>query len=102
MAPPSSPARVFFFVPNLIGYLRVGLTIYSLAIALNAEQYTTSVLCYALSFVCDYFDGFFARLCDQCASAHTSCALPMALADDGFFYAAGSSFGAVLDMVTDR
>lgn len=68
MAPPSSPARVFFFVPNLIGYLRVGLTIYSLAIALNPEQYTTSVLCYALSFVCDYFDGFFARLCDQCAS----------------------------------
>ncbi|KAF4319821.1 hypothetical protein BBO99_00005838 [Phytophthora kernoviae] len=68
---------VFFYVPNLIGYTRVLLSLYSLAVALT--DYKTSVLCYALSFTCDYFDGFFARLCDQC-----------------------STFGAVLDMVTDR
>ncbi|ETP48579.1 hypothetical protein F442_05699 [Phytophthora nicotianae P10297] len=68
---------VFFYVPNLIGYTRVVLSLYSLAVALT--DYKTSVLCYALSFTCDYFDGFFARLCDQC-----------------------STFGAVLDMVTDR
>ncbi|CAI5703995.1 hypothetical protein KXD40_002457 [Peronospora effusa] len=68
---------VFFYVPNVIGYMRILLSIYSLAVAFT--DYKTSVLCYALSFTCDYFDGFFARLCDQC-----------------------SSFGAVLDMVTDR
>ncbi|CAH0473748.1 unnamed protein product [Peronospora belbahrii] len=68
---------VFFYVPNLIGYMRVLLSLYSLAVA--RTDYKTSVLCYVLSFTCDYFDGFFARLCNQC-----------------------SSFGAVLDMVTDR
>jgi hypothetical protein len=55
---------VFFYVPNLIGYARVLLSLYSLAVALT--DYKASVLCYALSFTCDYFDGFFARLCDQC------------------------------------
>ncbi|CAI5732005.1 unnamed protein product [Hyaloperonospora brassicae] len=68
---------VLLYVPNLIGYMRVLLSLYSLAIA--HSNYKASVLCYVLSFTCDYFDGFFARLCDQC-----------------------SSFGAVLDMVTDR
>ncbi|TDH69414.1 hypothetical protein CCR75_002854 [Bremia lactucae] len=68
---------VFFYVPNLIGYTRVLLSIYSLSVAFT--NYKASVLCYTLSFVCDYFDGFFARLCDQC-----------------------STFGGVLDMVTDR
>lgn len=72
-----TPTDVFFYIPNLIGYVRVGLTAFSLAIAL--KDYKTSVVCYALSFVCDYFDGFFARWFDQC-----------------------SNFGAVLDMVTDR
>ncbi|CEG50147.1 Phosphatidylinositol synthase (PIS) [Plasmopara halstedii] len=68
---------VFFYVPNLIGYMRVLLTLYSLAVAFT--NYKVSVLCYALSFTCDYFDGFFARLCNQ-----------------------SSTYGAVLDMVTDR
>ncbi|KAF1329818.1 Phosphatidylinositol synthase, partial [Globisporangium splendens] len=74
-----TPTDVFFYVPNLIGYLRVGLTAFSLAIALQEKHYKTSIVCYLLSFVCDYFDGFFARWFDQC-----------------------SNFGAVLDMVTDR
>ncbi|TYZ57824.1 hypothetical protein PybrP1_005544 [[Pythium] brassicae (nom. inval.)] len=79
MAPKSqrSPTAVFFYVPNLIGYARVALTAYSLAVAQTSPR--ASVTCYALSFVCDYFDGFFARWFDQC-----------------------SNFGAVLDMVTDR
>lgn len=57
--------QVFFYVPNLIGYARVALSVYSLAVALT--DFKTSVICYALSFVCDYFDGFFARWFDQCA-----------------------------------
>lgn len=72
-----TPADVFVYVPNLIGYARVLLTAYSLAVAKTNP--VSSVVCYALSFVCDYFDGFFARWFDQC-----------------------SNFGAVLDMVTDR
>ncbi|TMW60211.1 hypothetical protein Poli38472_000253 [Pythium oligandrum] len=77
MTPNKNPTPVFFYVPNLIGYVRVVLSLYSLYVAL--DDYKTSVLCYALSFVCDYFDGFFARWFNQC-----------------------SNFGAVLDMVTDR
>nr|CCA15221.1 phosphatidylinositol synthase (PIS) putative [Albugo laibachii Nc14] len=69
--------NVFLYVPNLIGYLRVALSLYSLSIALI--DYKISLLCYACSFACDYFDGLFARWLNQC-----------------------SSFGAVLDMVTDR
>lgn len=65
-----SVTGVFFYVPNLIGYTRVVLSLYSLAVALT--DYKASVLCYALSFTCDYFDGFFARLCDQCVSRSTS------------------------------
>ncbi|CCI40185.1 unnamed protein product [Albugo candida] len=69
--------HVFLYVPNLVGYLRVILSLYSLSIAL--VDYKTSLVCYACSFACDYFDGLFARWLNQC-----------------------SSFGAVLDMVTDR
>lgn len=69
--------KVFFYVPNLIGYIRVILS--SLFFYYALTDYQTSVVCYSLSFICDYFDGFFARLCNQC-----------------------SNFGAVLDMVTDR
>ncbi|DAZ96227.1 TPA: hypothetical protein N0F65_012589 [Lagenidium giganteum] len=72
-----TPKDVFLYIPNLIGYARVVLSAYSLAVA--TKDYKTSIICYALSFVCDYFDGFFARWFNQC-----------------------SSFGAVLDMVTDR
>ncbi|KAJ0401197.1 hypothetical protein P43SY_007616 [Pythium insidiosum] len=74
---PKDPTPVFFYVPNIIGYVRVVLSAYSLLIAM--DDYKTSIVCYALSFVCDYFDGFFARWFNQC-----------------------SNYGAVLDMVTDR
>jgi hypothetical protein len=69
--------QVFFYVPNLIGYARVVLSVYSLAVALT--DFKTSVICYALSFVCDYFDGFFARWFDQCAPCLSSRRLAHAL-----------------------
>ena len=69
--------RVLLFVPNLIGYLRV-------LLALAAFQYahaspTTAFCLYALSQLLDAADGFAARRLHQ-----------------------ASTFGAVLDMVTDR
>ncbi|KAI9907249.1 hypothetical protein PsorP6_016629 [Peronosclerospora sorghi] len=90
---------VFLYVPNLIGYARVLLSLFSLSVALT--DYKTSVLCYALSFTCDYFDGFFARLCNQCTSKHFRSYVRMwnMMTNDRM---EGSSFGAVLDMVTDR
>ena len=64
---------VLLYVPNLIGYMRVLLSLYSLAIA--RSNYKASVLCYVLSFTCDYFDGFFARLCDQCTTSTFVCSI---------------------------
>ncbi|RHY12954.1 hypothetical protein DYB36_004200 [Aphanomyces astaci] len=69
--------EVYFYIPNLIGYTRVLLTGYSFYVALS--DWKTAVVCYAISFICDFFDGYFARWFNQC-----------------------STFGAVLDMVTDR
>ncbi|KAF0694748.1 Aste57867_14424 [Aphanomyces stellatus] len=69
--------EVYFYIPNLIGYTRVALTAYSFYVALDDWQ--TAIVCYAISFICDFFDGYFARWFNQC-----------------------STFGAVLDMVTDR
>lgn len=68
---------VLLYYPNLIGYFRVILTATSFYYALTDWKF--SMMAYALSFVCDYFDGLVARSFNQC-----------------------SSFGAVLDMVTDR
>ncbi|KDO28473.1 hypothetical protein SPRG_06712, partial [Saprolegnia parasitica CBS 223.65] len=70
-------SEVYFYIPNLIGYVRVALTAYSFYVA--ETDWKTSIICYAFSFICDYFDSFFARWFNQC-----------------------STFGAVLDMVTDR
>ncbi|CAK4079834.1 unnamed protein product [Aphanomyces euteiches] len=69
--------EVYFYIPNLIGYTRVLLSGYSLYVALT--DWKTSVVCYAISFICDFFDGYFARWFNQT-----------------------STYGAVLDMVTDR
>jgi hypothetical protein len=54
-----APKAIFFHVSSLIGYVRVLLTTYSFYIAM--DDYKTSVVCYSLSFVCDFFDGFVAR-----------------------------------------
>lgn len=68
---------IYFYVPNLIGYARIAFFIYSLWVAFSDPIVT--ILTYFLSFVCDELDGRVARLFNQT-----------------------STFGAVLDMVTDR
>ncbi|KAI9501489.1 phosphatidylinositol synthase 1 (CDP-alcohol phosphatidyltransferase1) [Coemansia spiralis] len=69
---------VFWFVPNLIGYSRVFLTIVA-AFSMYYKCPTTMFLSYALSELLDAADGYYARKLNQC-----------------------SKFGEVLDMVTDR
>ena len=65
------------FVPNLIGYLRVILTLVGYGSALTDWRITFG--CYFISQGLDAADGLAARLLKQ-----------------------SSNFGAVLDMVTDR
>jgi CDP-diacylglycerol--inositol 3-phosphatidyltransferase len=59
------------------GYLRIAFALYAFSISLHSPR--ACVLLYFLSFVCDELDGRFARMFGQT-----------------------STFGAVLDMVTDR
>ena len=68
---------VYFYVPNLIGYFRVMCAFYGYSVAL--KDYKMTVFIYWLSQVLDAADGFAARALKQ-----------------------SSTFGAVLDMVTDR
>jgi len=65
------------FVPNLIGYVRVILTLVGYGYAL--VDYRITCGCYMLSQALDAADGYAARMLKQ-----------------------SSDFGAVLDMVTDR
>jgi CDP-diacylglycerol--inositol 3-phosphatidyltransferase len=78
-----SPSQVFFFVPQWIGYFRLlctSLFIYYATISLTSGEYSDrAIVLYCLSFVGDMFDGMAARKFNQC-----------------------STFGGVLDMVTDR
>ncbi|KAK9060302.1 hypothetical protein SSX86_021006 [Deinandra increscens subsp. villosa] len=68
---------VYLYIPNIIGYIRVLLNCYAFAICFTNKE-LFSIL-YFISFVCDALDGWFARKFNQV-----------------------STFGAVLDMVTDR
>ena len=72
---------VLWFVPNLIGYLRVVMALAALTLmAISGDDYWfLAVLLYIGSFVGDLFDGWAARKLDQC-----------------------SVMGGLLDMVTDR
>lgn len=70
-----TPTDVFLFVPNLIGYARLALTLISYAVT-NPHVFLAT---YTLSFVLDAADGLAAKKLNQC-----------------------SQFGALLDMVTDR
>ncbi|EAW07253.1 CDP-diacylglycerol--inositol 3-phosphatidyltransferase [Aspergillus clavatus NRRL 1] len=69
--------NVFLFVPNLIGYARVFLTVASLYY-MPLHPRTCSLL-YSVSCLLDALDGYAAR-----------------------YYNQSTTFGAVLDMVTDR
>lgn len=68
---------VYLYVPNLIGYVRVVLALVGYGMALT--DFRVTVVCYLLSQLLDAADGYAARVLKQ-----------------------SSSFGAVLDMVTDR
>lgn len=77
MAKSTSVRDVFFFIPNLIGYVRVMTAIMSF-LTMSRHPVWTLIL-YGISGFLDAFDGYAARRLDQ-----------------------GTSFGAALDMVTDR
>ncbi|GFS36562.1 phosphatidylinositol synthase 1 [Actinidia rufa] len=80
MAKKSKPPRklsVYLYIPNIIGYIRVLMNCFAFYICFSNKK-LFSVL-YFVSFVCDALDGWFARKFNQV-----------------------STFGAVLDMVTDR
>ncbi len=70
--------KVFFFVPNLIGYARFLLYLMSF-IAHGLGNWQLCISLYAIAFVLDEFDGRAARAYNQ-----------------------SSNFGAALDMVADR
>ena len=74
--PPPAWLPVWLFVPNLIGYVRVACA--AAAFASSSEPWTFAGW-YALSYLLDAVDGPAARALGQ-----------------------ASSFGALLDMVTDR
>jgi CDP-diacylglycerol--inositol 3-phosphatidyltransferase len=76
-----SPTDVLLYVPNLIGYSRVLLTLASLVLMLvdSSAYWNIAIFLYIASFVGDLFDGWVARKLQQT-----------------------SSFGGVLDMMTDR
>ena len=69
--------HILLYVPNIIGYLRVFFMIMSWTVAF--ENCNTFTLYYSISYFLDIADGRTARLFNQV-----------------------STFGAVLDMVTDR
>jgi CDP-diacylglycerol--inositol 3-phosphatidyltransferase len=71
---------VLVYIPNLIGYARVVLTLTSLVLMTAVpSQWLLAVVLYFLSFAGDMIDGMAARRYNQC-----------------------SQFGGVLDMITDR
>jgi CDP-diacylglycerol--inositol 3-phosphatidyltransferase len=72
-----STSNVHYFVPNVIGYVRIGLL--GVSLPLMAGQPRVAMQLYLLATVLDALDGYFARLLTQ----HTA-------------------YGAALDMLTDR
>ncbi|RNF27160.1 phosphatidyltransferase [Trypanosoma conorhini] len=72
-----SPTQIYWFYPNLIGYVRVLLSLASFAVLGNYPGLFLAF--YTLSFALDAADGVVARYMDQC-----------------------SHFGAIFDMLTDR
>jgi hypothetical protein len=80
MASKTTAEDVLVYIPNLIGYMRVILTLTSIVLMICfPSAWVVAIICYLASFVGDLFDGMAARKFDQC-----------------------SSFGGLIDMVTDR
>ncbi|CAN6481954.1 unnamed protein product [Victoria cruziana] len=68
---------VYLYIPNIIGYIRIIANCIAFAHCFSDKKVFAAL--YFVSFVCDELDGRFARMFNQ-----------------------ASTFGAVLDMVTDR
>ncbi|KAF7003774.1 hypothetical protein CFC21_019060 [Triticum aestivum] len=75
--PAKKTLSVYLYIPNIIGYFRI--IINFIAFAVCYTNRTLFAILYFFSFFCDGLDGWFARRFNQ-----------------------ASTFGAVLDMVTDR
>lgn len=75
--PAKKTLSVYLYIPNIIGYFRI--IINFIAFAVCYSNRTLFAILYFFSFFCDGLDGWFARRFNQ-----------------------ASTFGAVLDMVTDR
>ena len=76
----TTAGNVLLYIPNIIGYLRVVLTLLSITLMIIfPTHWKIAIICYISSFVGDLFDGMAARKFNQC-----------------------STFGGLLDMVTDR
>ncbi|EEF29194.1 probable CDP-diacylglycerol--inositol 3-phosphatidyltransferase 2 [Ricinus communis] len=75
--PKPSKLAVYLYIPNIVGYTRVLMNCFAFAICFSNKSLFS--LLYFISFVCDGIDGWCARKFNQV-----------------------STFGAVLDMVTDR
>lgn len=76
----TTAADILLFIPNLIGYVRVVLTLTALTLMLCVPSvWLLAILLYLTSFILDLFDGMAARKFQQT-----------------------SSFGGLLDMITDR
>ena len=76
----TTAGNVLLYIPNIIGYLRVVLTLLSITLMIIfPTHWKIAIVCYISSFVGDLFDGMAARKFNQC-----------------------STFGGLLDMVTDR
>ena len=72
--------QILLYIPNLIGYTRVILTLTSLTLMIISPSYwALAIVLYVASFVGDLFDGMAARKLGQT-----------------------STFGGLIDMVTDR
>lgn len=68
---------VYLYIPNILGYMRVLLNVVAFALCFSSKLWFAVL--YFISFICDGVDGWLARKFNQV-----------------------STFGAVLDMVTDR
>ena len=77
---PLTSSQVIHFVPNWIGYGRVACSLASFLLMMSQKDYwLLAIVLYLANFIGDLFDGLVARKLDQC-----------------------STYGGVLDMVTDR
>uniref|UniRef100_A0A2P2L9T7 CDP-diacylglycerol--inositol 3-phosphatidyltransferase n=3 Tax=Rhizophora mucronata TaxID=61149 RepID=A0A2P2L9T7_RHIMU len=72
-----SKLSVYLYIPNIVGYIRILMNCFAFAICFSNKR--LFCILYFISFVCDGIDGWCARKFDQV-----------------------STFGAVLDIVTDR